>query len=194
MKILSRDFTVKEKILLLLLCLVLIGLAYYQFIDKPVRASIAQANAEKQALELELQTVQSKIVQLEKMQSEIDTLTNSGKVSIMPSYNNSKEVNELLNKVLGRLGYAITFSNVTRSGDQIRRNISLRFTAPSYATMERVLDQLAKSEYRCLIGNVSCSQNNSRDGGTSVTVNLTATFYETMVGGTADPGLPAANQ
>ena len=43
MKILSRDFTLKEKILLLLLALVLIVLGYYQFIDKPCRRDIAEA-------------------------------------------------------------------------------------------------------------------------------------------------------
>lgn len=194
MKVLSRDFTIREKIVLLLLALVLIGLAYYQFVDKPVRTSIARAENEKAALELELQTVQLKVAQLEKMQNEIDSITSSGSINRMPSYNNSKEVNKLLNSVLGKLDYAITFSNVTRSGDQIRRNISLRFTAPNYSSMEQVIDKLAQSEYRCLIGNVSCSLNNERDGSKTVVVNLTATFYETMVGGTADAGLPEANQ
>ena len=46
MKILSRDFTLKEKLLMLLLGLVLVGLAYYNFVDQPVRTSLASAEAE----------------------------------------------------------------------------------------------------------------------------------------------------
>ena len=46
MKAFSRSFTLKEKILLLLLSLVLIGLAYYQFVDQPVRSALVQAQAE----------------------------------------------------------------------------------------------------------------------------------------------------
>ena len=50
MKILSRDCTRAEKIILALLALVLVGLAYYQFVDKMVRESIEKANAEAEAL------------------------------------------------------------------------------------------------------------------------------------------------
>jgi len=191
MKILSRDFTFKEKVLLLLLVIVLIVLGYYQFIDKPIRSAIAKAQAEQEALQVELTAVNAKIATLEKMQNEIDELSSSGQVSLMPSYNNSRNVTRLLNDVLGRLGYSITFSNVTRNGDQIRRNISLQFISPDYASMEKVFRELTGSEYRCLLDNVTGSVNNRYNEDDSVTVNATATFYETMVGGTVDSGLPA---
>ena len=46
MKILSRDFTLKEKILLLLLSAVLVGLFYYQFVDQPVRMALNSCASE----------------------------------------------------------------------------------------------------------------------------------------------------
>ena len=58
MKVLSRDFTLKEKILLLILSLALIGLAYYQFIDQSVRSELAIAQSEKESLQVELDAVQ----------------------------------------------------------------------------------------------------------------------------------------
>jgi len=191
MKILSRDFTTQEKVILLILCIFLVGLAYYQFVDKPVRTSLARAESEKAALEVELQAVQAKNAQLKKMQDEINQVTSGDAVSVMPSYNNSKAVITLLDEVLGSMKYSINFSNVTRSGDQIRRNISVSFTAPNYSTMETVLERLTHSEFRCLIDNVSCSRGNARYTNDLVSVNLTATFYETMVGGTSDSGLPS---
>ena len=46
------------------------------------------------------------------------------------------------------------------------------------------------SEYRCLLDDVSGSVNNRYNDDNSVTVNATATFYETMVGGKPDSALP----
>ena len=41
MKIWSRDFTRFEKTLLLILSVILIGLVYFQFVEKPVRRAIS---------------------------------------------------------------------------------------------------------------------------------------------------------
>ena len=192
MKVISREFSLKEKILLLLLSLVLVGLAYYQFVDRPVRATVTSAHRETQELKTELKTVEAKLEKMRRMRSEIEDVTAGGTASEMYSYNNSKAEIALLNDILGdTLQYAITFENVTREGDQIRRDFSLQFTVDKYDAVEGVLQALNGSPYRCLIGDVRCSANrdgNIMDG--NVTVNAVATFYETMVGGTPDAGLP----
>lgn len=193
MKILSRDFTIREKILMLILCVILLALAYYQFVDQPIRRSIEEARSVQEALQIELSAVNKKAETLENMQDEIESIIASGSVSLMPSYNNSRNVTRLLNDVLGDLGYSITFSNVTREGDQIRRSVSLQFVCPDYASMQRVFDGLTGGEYRCMLDDVSGAVSNRYDDDTSVTVNATATFYETMVGGSADSGLPEDN-
>lgn len=190
MRLLSRDFTIKEKVLLGILALILIGLLYYQFVDVPVRDTIRRCEDAKASLEIELEAVQVRIDQLEKMKNEIDKVQLNGTLKRMPSYNNSKNVNKLLNDVLGDMGYTITFSEATRDGDQVRRNITIQFNAPDNASVRRVLDQLVENEYRCLIGNVICNspRYNVADG--NVVVNVTVTFFETTVGGVVDVGLP----
>ena len=90
MKRLSRDFTRGEKVLLLLLALVLVGLAYYFIVDRPVRSALESAKAEKEALVTELTTLQARIARMEKMQAELDALQANPEVSKMGSYNNSK--------------------------------------------------------------------------------------------------------
>lgn len=197
MKILSRDFTTKEKALLLVLILILLGLAYYQFVDQPVRASLAEAAVQKENLQVELDAVKIKIARLEKMQAEIDRILASGEVSQMPSYNNSKRELAMLNDVLASANqYSVSFSNVTRNGDQIRRNFSLQFSASDYGTVKQILAALAGSLDRCMIGDIQCTpvtRNYYRGeyiNETVINVSATATFYETMVGGTPDAGLP----
>lgn len=187
MKIFSRDFTLAEKVILVILVIVLLGLAYYKFVDQPVRQAISIADADREQAELELKVVNAKISEMQAMQSEIDDLEGSGSVSLMASYNNSQAELEMLNDVLSvTQEYTITFSNVTRSGDQIRRNFSLAFRVADYENMEQVISELSNGQYRCLVGDIRCAASK-----TSVTVNATATFYETMVGGTPDAGLPA---
>lgn len=192
MKVLSRDFTLKEKLLLLLLSLVLVGLAYYQFVDQPVRTALEAARTEAESLTVELQTVEAKLERMRRMRSELEDVTAGGTATEMGSYNNSKEEIASLNDILSEaLQYNITFANVTRSGDQIRRNFTLQFTTDSYETMEHMVSQLSQNHHRCLIGELRCTAaRNESVKDSNITVNATATFFETMVGGTPDAGLP----
>lgn len=197
MRVLSRDFTTREKIILVILVLFLIGFGYYQFIDKPVREGLARAESESAALQTEIAAVNTKIATLQRMQDEIDSINAEGRNSYMASYNNSKAELKLLNDVLSQATqYSISFSNVTRSGDQIRRDFSLQFTAPDYQAMWNIINDLTGVEYRCLIGNLSCSLNKiryrDRTEYGALSVSVTATFFETMVGGVEDSGLPAS--
>ena len=189
MKIMSRDFTPMERVLLLFLAVVLVGLAYYWFVDQPVRTTIRNAEAEMASLQTELDIVQVQLEEVSAKRAELDNIESSGKVSYMGSYNNSEEELAFLNDVLSdTLQYSISFSNVTRSGDQIRRNFSLSFRTASYKETKQILDRLSNGDLRCLVSNISCSYASGLDS--AVTVNASATFFETMVGGTADAGLP----
>jgi hypothetical protein len=191
----TKGFTTREKIILTVLVLFLIGFCYYQFFDKPVRNSLARAESETSAIQSELTAVNLKISALQQMKDELDEITASGKNSYMASYNNSKAELRLLNDILSETNqYSITFANVTRNGDQIRRDISLNFTAPNYDTMQRIINTITSSDYRCLIGNLSCNlgrivyADHTEYG--DLTASVTATFFETMVGGEEDSGLP----
>jgi hypothetical protein len=192
MKLMTREFTTREKVLILILSLILIALLYYQFIDQPVRRQLEAAQSEAEDLSMELQIVEARLGELRRMRTEMDTLIASGTASEMGSYNNSKEEMAILNDVLQHTQqYSISFADVTRDGDQIRRNFTLLFAVNDYASMEKVIKELADSDCRCLIGDVQCSQGTKRDQKTDfITVNATATFFETMVGGTPDAGLP----
>lgn len=191
MKVLSRDFTTKEKVLLLFLVVILIGLVYFQFVYKPVSAGIEKAENQKRNLESELTAVQTRVAKLTQMQNEVDNITEDGTLKAMPSYNNSKNVNRLLNDILGDMDFALVFSPVEKDGDQIRRNVQLTVTAPDYEAAKGIFTALTGSEYRCLVGDVKCAPKKERNVDTGdVTVVAQLTFYETMVGGKADAGLP----
>ena len=121
------------------------------------------------------------------MEKQLQGYENTGIMQKMGSYNSSKPETAFLHTVLADVpDYTISFDEVTREGDQIRRNFTLNFTTASYDSAEKIIKNLTSGDYRCLIGDMSCSVEN---GITSVT--LQGTFYETMVGGTPDSALPA---
>ena len=194
----SREVNAKEKVLLVILVLIILGFAYYRFVDQPVRKNLAKAEAEYSSLQSELTEVRVKIRELQRMQDEIDEITSGGKDSFMPSYNNAKEELALLNDILNEsvTQYSVAFTSVSRYKDQIRRDFKLDFTTPDYDSMKVVIDKLTGVDYRCMIGDCNCNVIKVKDPmnpsleTTALSVSATATFYETMVGGTADAGLP----
>ena len=190
MKLWSRDFTRREKSLLVILSVILMALLYFLVVDRPVRTAIASANAEAEALRTELAAVQGKALRLEKLKKELGEVKEHGELSRMESYNNSSaEISFLYDILAETQQYNIEFSDITRNGDQIRRNFSLKFRTRDYDAMRSVINRLCASEYRCLVDEIRC-QRTINDRESYVTANVTATFYETMVGGKPDAGLP----
>ena len=187
MKVMSRNFSTMEKMLLIGLAVILVGLMYYQFVDRTVRSSIDASEAEYNAVHSELDTMQARIAYLQTVQNSLDELKDNGKMSWMGSYNNSKQEVAFLNDILAdTLEYSVSFANVTRNGNQIRRSFSLQYRTVGYEAAQDIITRLLECENRCLVGDVHCTL--GKDG--TVTMNQSATFYETMVGGTEDAGLP----
>ena len=192
MKIMSRDFTLKEKIMLLILALVLLGTLYYFAVDQPVRRAIDNTVSERENLEIELTALQLKMATLNRMKSELSTLTGDTSYGEMGSYNNSEaELNELNQLLQDTTSYDISFDSVTREGDLVRRTFSLTFTASDYDKAEDLITKLCEGEWRCLVSEISFNSPDSDLSQGIVDVGLKATFYETMADGTADSGLPA---
>ena len=192
MKIMSRDFTVREKIMLLVLTLILLFLGYYLVVDQPIRTAINEAKSQQEELSTEMMLLQTKAASLSRMQSELDSIEQGGSLGKMGSYNNSKAELEELNQILQDANtYDISFSDVTREGDLIRRSFSLTFSASNYNKAEDLVNRLCSGEWRCIVSDLRYVSEGDDLSTGSVNVGLSATFYETMQGGKADSGLPA---
>ena len=202
MKLLSRDFSTREKVLIVILVAILIVLGYYWLVDTPVRNGIEEANARRESANIELTAVNAKISEMERMQNELDALGPEGRGAYMASYNNSAAEYAALNDILLDTDeYMITFADLTREGDLVRREFSIQFTTTGYDAAKRTITDLENSEYCCRIGDLSCAAEQSYDTESDlrfwngkIMVNATATFYETMVGGTPDEGLPVEEE
>lgn len=192
MKIMSRDFTMREKIMLLVLTLILLAAGYYVVVDQPIRTAINEAKSQQDELNTELMLLQTKAASLSRMQSELDSIEQDGGLGKMGSYNNSKAELDELNQILKDANtYDISFSDVTRDGDLIRRSFSLTFSASNYDKAAELVKSLCSGEWRCIVSDINVAGEGDDLNVGSVNVGVTATFYETMQGGKADSGLPA---
>ena len=187
MKLLSRDFTFREKVCIGIFSLILLILLYFYVIDQPVRSGIREAESNAEVLQTELAGVEGKISELEAMEEELQAMQEDDAIGRMESYNNSKQEVAFINDTLAASSdYSFSFDEVTREGNLIRRPLVLQYTASDYQTAVNIVEKLEKCPYRCVIGEVRCE---TEDDGTA-SVSLTATFYETLVGGIEDAGLP----
>lgn len=187
MKERKRKTSVLEKVLLCVLLLLIAGLAYYELVYKRAIEREMELTEQREALQAQLETLDATMAELRRMERELESVDEN--TSLVASYNNAKEELARLNRALQMAtSYTVTFANVTRQGDLLRRNFSLSFTADGFETVKRIITELNECDLRCVIGDIQFS--GSREG--NVSVSMGATFYETMVGGTPDAGLPAA--
>ena len=188
---LNREFTTRESITILVLVIIVMLICYFRLFLKPVNNAIETAKYEQQALEVERDAAIQRVQNLQSMEANLADIQGDSSAAIMGSYNNSKEEIKIINDALeGVTSYDLSFEDVTRDGDLIRRSFDLRFNAESYDTAENVLRKIASSQYRCLISDISINSKASNVKTSTVSVSVTATFYETMVGGQPDSGLP----
>ncbi|MGF6376144.1 hypothetical protein M2140_001215 [Clostridiales Family XIII bacterium PM5-7] len=186
---LSRNFSKREKILLVVLCALLFGLLYYQFVIKEVN-QIIEANSTEE-LETELLTEQSRAMDIVRMKKEMDenkSMTNK----VVASYNNVKNEISALNTIFANaVDYNLNFSDPVKEGDAVRRVIDISFTARSYDGAVSIIKELYNCKYRCLIRNINISPGSSTGGINSgtVSVNLQVTFFETMFNADTQQGL-----
>ena len=182
MKLLSRDFTALEKLVLLVLVLLLMGLGYYRFIDQPVRQGIEEAEAQQEKLQADLNDVEGRI---QDYLNRLDELNQAKELrQSMPSYNSSEEEIRILNGVLGAaLNYSFNMEKVTLSGNQIRRNFTFSFESPDFGNVRDIFTGLSNSRVRCLIGNVEYGglKIDPESKRVSVSVRANGAFYETLM-------------
>lgn len=187
----SRKFTKRETVLLIILAVLLLGLVYYYGVWNQSEEAIAAYNTAD--LEDEYTMEQAKAMSKQKMQKEIDSgeMQANGEVA---SYNNITNEMNALNDILSMADtYTLDFAEAQEEAGTVRRSIQVTFHAGSYVTVTSMLQQLHDCKYRCLIQDVAISSSASSTTGikegSDLNVSLTVTFYETTYNSDSTAGL-----
>lgn len=179
----KREFTQREKILLLVLVAILLLTGYLKLFLAPVEKQYTDAQAKYADAQDSLTLAESKLASMKKMEAALKKLEEAGASSdvTIPAYDNSDNVMVQLDAILGSaVNYQVTFSDVSYGSNLVSRPVKLTFTARNYAAAKEILTSLYNCKYRCALSDIAISSGS--DTGNvrteSVSVSLTATFYE----------------
>lgn len=174
-----RQFSLRERVLMVILALLLVACVYYILVEKPVQDTLLDASQRQSEAESQLTIASAQLEKMHQMQAALEQLEQSAQADV-PDYDNAKHVMELLNKAMALTdNYDLSFQAVTTEGAIVRRPIDMSFRCNGYATAKRVLQTLLDSNYRCRITAMSVTggQNGDIDW-EEVTVTASVTFYE----------------
>lgn len=179
----KREFTQREKALLLILVVVLLLTGYLKLFLVPVEKQYTDSRAEYSDVQDSLAQEQAKLSSMKKMETALKKLEDNGTASdiMIPAYDNSDNVMVQLDEILGSaLNYQMTFSDVVYGANLVSRPLKLTFAAKNYSSAREILTSLSDCKYRCALSNITVSAGS--DTGNirieSVSVSLTVTFFE----------------
>lgn len=173
----KRQFSNREKILLVILALMLVFCVYYILVEKPVQDTLLDASQRQSAAESEFTVASAKLENMHRMQAALDTL-DQGTQADVPDYDNAKNVVNLLNSAMALTDeYTLSFRPVSQEGAIVTRSIDMSFRCDGYAIGKRILKTLLDSPYRCRITAMSVS-GSSDIRQEEISVNASVTFYE----------------
>lgn len=189
---LSKRFTSREKVLLLVLALLVVAGAYFMLVFRPISENLSAIEQSKLDVEDSLTILEAKAQRLEQMRDELARVEAQGTTAEVPVYDNLRAVMLHLSGVLSSAtDYDLSFQPLDTAEESgvIRRTISMSFTAPSYAQGEALVSRLHDGPYRCEIDNLAFAPVAAGDdqaanraaslssGGVQVTLSIT--YFET---------------
>ena len=182
----DREFTPREKGMLLVLAVLLLALGYMKLFYSPVQQAITENQQRQAELQDQALVEQTRALKMQTMEKELEELKASNAVpdAQIPDYNNAKRVMVELNAILARAReYSLAFDDVSLDEDSglVRRPVELTFKTADYAAAREIVNDLYHCRYRCYIQDVSVSAD---EDGTDITTSpgavtqLTAVFLE----------------
>lgn len=187
----NRAFTPREKVLLVILTVLLIGIGYFKLILEPINENIATYQANTTAEQDAMMVNAATLTKMRAMEKELEEIFASGDAKPMPTYDNSDLLLVELNQILSKADdYTLTFggTSVMDTNYILRRPLSMTFTAGSYKQARSILTALHDSGNVNQITDLSIRFDNGErftlfddqdnDVDAYLDVSLTITYYE----------------
>ena len=167
--------TTREKVLVLVLAVIVIGFCYYNFFLSPLNESISHYNSLATELDTELMINTAKVSQKNSMEKEIEELKTGG-ASTIPEYNNSQKLMVELNSILSEAeDYNISFDATSNIDYVVLRPAYLTITTAEYQQARDIIDKLYASENIMRMSDLNMTTDESSG---KTTVNVRITYFE----------------
>ena len=175
----NRELTTREKVLLLLLAVLVIGVGYFKFVFEPINEQVTdlQSSAAQEQSEIDSSIVQ--LAQMRKMEKAVEASKADGQERAIPAYDNSGVLMRELYQILANTNeYTVDFSAATsREGYIVLRPVSLSFQTGTYTQAREIINAIAGSDNLNQISDVNIRGGQGRNSGT-VQTTLVITYFE----------------
>lgn len=213
---LNREFTKREKLLLVACFILGLCIVYYQFVYKGIIQHYTDFSTSE--TEAKIQEERDRLLEINNMLAVIKE--NEGKkVGDVAVYNNLAGEIAMVGAIMENKGeqVSVSWSTPVLNGMTVRRDASISFSTRSYENLKAILREFNESIYRCLIQDLSVTDNSPTtrtvnrmvDGvmkavteeqprhgiknSIKMSVSFRVTFFETIEGSTSTEGLIVEN-
>ena len=186
---LNHEFSLREKILIIVVSLLAIGIFYYEFGMNYYKKQMALYDTT--ALEEQMAAETVKAQKLAGMKNELAEVSDKY-TGVIAVYNNlAAEISDVGNITENKAdNITVSWDTPILSGKTVRRTAAISFETPDYATAKAIIQDFASSEYRTMVSDLVISAGRyTMDTTDTVSVSLKLTYYETIDGATSTTGL-----
>lgn len=171
----KNKITSREKVLLVVLVILIIGSLWYMLFYTPTLEKKAQYEAELLTMEDTVLMAEARLLHMKNMKAELEAMKADTELEIKetPQYDNSRKLMESLNMILMTAKeYNVNFTGTTVEDKIVRRLVSLNYTCDTYEQTREILQNIHDGKYPCVIKDVNISYHEQ------YTVDVTLTFFE----------------
>lgn len=162
----NRALSGRERVMLVFLAVLLIGVGYYMLYFKPLQNELANIKNQSAQIDSEISVAMAKANSMSGMQAELDEIFSrpANEITEIAPYDNAKVVMSQLNGILSASEkYSLSFTDPKIEKDgTVRRTVSMDFSCKDYASAKSIIKSLSSSQWRCLISSVSIAQSENR--------------------------------
>ena len=175
----NRELTLREKVLLLILIVLVMVLGYFRLLYEPVSDRIARCREDTAQEQLALEQNAVRLAQMEKMEQALADIRAAGGSKAIPRFNNSEALLRELRGLLAGTGeYSLDFGDgTTQQGYIVLRPVSMTYRTSTYEQSRAIIDRLSASDNINRISDLSIRRD-ERSGGQGYQTVLTVTYFE----------------
>ena len=183
----NRPFTTREKVMLVILSLLIIGICYYKFLLDPINDQIEQYN-QMAAGEQDIITQNMALIQKKKeMEQELEAIfAEHPDPDPIPNYDTSGVLMVEIHSILdGTVDYTLSFSDTSllSGGYLLRRPLELEFSVDTYSQARSIINRLHDSKNINQISDLSITRVNREtkqidEDVDTIQVKMVITYFE----------------
>lgn len=173
-----KEFTKREKIMLLVLAVLVIGIGYYKFVLQPINDKVSEYKNMESEVQLEYEQNQIKAARVSIMEKEIEEAKAKGIRRTIAAYDNSANLMPELYRIMkSTIDYSMDFGEIVFEDTVVRRPVSITYETSTYKQARAIIDKLYKSQYAMQIDDLTIQTTDATDKSV-VTTYISITFFE----------------